>query len=71
LAIIPYIILKIKSKQNQNRNLSDIKDKKLKFIYINSEKKIIKGKNKFLFLSGILYLIQQNLYIASMEVYKN
>ena len=29
LAIIPYIILKIKSKQNQNSDLNDINDNKL------------------------------------------
>ena len=71
LAIVHYIILKIKSKQIQNSNSNDVKDKKLKYIYINNEKKIIHGKNKFLFLSGILYLIQQNLYIASIEVKTN
>ena len=69
LAIIPYIILKIKSKQNSD--LNNIKNKKLKYIYINNEQKIIKGKRKFLLLSGTIFLIQQNFYIASMNVKTN
>ena len=71
LAIIPYIILKIKSKQNQNSDLNDIKDNQLEYIYIDNEQIIIQGKGRFLLLSGILYLIQQNLYIASMKVKTN
>jgi hypothetical protein len=73
LAIIPYIILKIKSKQNQNSDLNDINDNKLEYIYIyiDNEQIIIQGKGRFILLSGILYLIQQNLYIASIEVKTN
>ena len=73
-AIIPLIISKIKYKRINNQEINDQQRKKnqyFKYIYVNKEKKIIKGKWIFIILSAILFLFNQFLYVYSIKIKAN
>ena len=71
LAVIPYIILKRRSKHIQNNDLKSTKSDFIEYIYIDNEKGIIKRKGRLILLSGVLYLIQQILFVATFSVKTN
>ena len=72
LAVIPLIILKIRSRtinrKNEQKNNNSLL---IKLIYIDREKENSKGKWIFILLSAITYLIQSICLVYSIEVKAN
>ena len=71
LAVIPYIILRIKTKNLENIDNKSINKKMIKYIYTDNQKKIVRGKNVYIILTALIYLIQQMMFIATFEVKTN
>ena len=72
LAVIPFIILKIKSKRiNRHREIKNKNNADIKLIYNDKEKENTKGKWKFILLSSITYLLQTICLVYSFEVRTN
>jgi len=73
LAFIPYLILKKRSKniENKSDDTNIIRKDKIKYLYYNQTEKIAKGKWQLILLSAIVYLMNQYLFIATFEIKTN
>ena len=71
LTIIPYIILKLRTKKNKNKEDKDINNNDIELIYIDMKKEQTQGKVKYIILSSVLLFIQGILVLYSLEVKSN
>ena len=75
LTVIPFIILNIRTKRTTNNNnemeytIREKKEKKL--IFYDNEKRYVKGKWKFILLSGIIYSVNTTFFALSLKVKTN
>ena len=72
LTLIPFIILKIRSKRmNTSNEIENSRNKGIKFIYNDGEKAYAKGKWKFTALSAFVYLFHLIFFVNSLEIKTN
>ena len=71
LAVIPYIILKIRSKTIKRAEIKNKNNNDIAYIYTNKRKEIIRGKYRYILLSAIIYLTQQILFVMTFKVKTN
>ena len=71
LAVIPYLRFRIKTKQLKNIDNKNIYKNTITYIYVDNQKKIVRGKNIYIILTALIYLIQQMMFIATFEVKTN
>ena len=71
LAVIPYLIFRIKTKQLKNIDNKNIYKNTITYIYVDNQKKIVRGKNIYIILTALIYLIQQMMFISTFEVKTN
>ena len=76
-ALIPFFILKKRTKSVTSTDIelsssSSISTKHTrKYIYVNGEKRILKGIWKFVFISAVIFTINQVLYVVTLSVKTN
>ena len=70
--IIPYIIFKIRSKKNSiNQNVNDINiNERIEYLFDN-EKMKSQGKWKFIILSGIIFFIDDIMFVLTFKIKTN
>ena len=71
LVIIPFIILKIRSKKVNKIYRGDINDNNLKYIYRNLKKEIIKGKAKYIILFGVIFFVESLMFVLTFKIKTN
>ena len=71
LAVIPYIILKIRTKGFNDCCVKNINKDPIKYIYNNNQNVITKGKKRYTFLSAIIYLINQFQFVPTFKIKTN
>ena len=72
LTLIPFIILKIRSKRaNLSTEIENSSSKGIRFIYNDGEKAYAKGKWKFTALSAFIYLFHLIFFVNSLEMKTN
>ena len=72
LTLIPFIILKIRSKRvNLSTEIETSSNKGIRFIYNDSEKAYAKGKWKFIVLCSFIYLFHLIFFVTSLGVKTN
>ena len=72
LTLIPFIILKIRSKRmNTSNEIENSRNKGIKFIYNDGEKAYAKGKWKFIVLCSFIYLFHLIFFVTSLGVKTN
>jgi len=70
LAVIPFIIFKIKSTRNKNSH-KNIMNNNVELLYKNPTKALIKDQWKYILLSSAIFFIQSILMIYSMKIKSN
>ena len=72
LTVIPFIILKIRSKRdNYNDNNDIIHNKTFELIYNDYKEENVQGKFKYILLSAIIYLINSICFVVSFKIKTN
>ena len=68
LAVIPYIILKIRSKNVDNTDSNNINNNIIEYIYIDKKEVNFKNKLEYLIISSILYFIQSIIFVYIIKI---
>lgn len=71
MAVIPYIILIIRSKRIKNNDIDNYNRTPPLFSYKKNKYEIVKYKAGFIFLSAILYLIQSIFFVYTFKIKTN
>ena len=73
LTVIPFIILKIRSRRRSTKKKEDENKSigKIKLIYTNTLKETIRGKWRFILLTVLIYIIQSIFLVYSFDVKTN
>ena len=72
LTVIPYIILKIRSKRIKRiSDVNNIYTNDIEYIYNHKKKTIRQDKFRYILLSAIIYLTQQILFVLTIQVKTN
>ena len=72
LTVIPYIILKIRSKRIKRiSDVNNIYTNDIEYIYSHKKKTIRQDKFRYILLSAIIYLTQQILFVLTIQVKTN
>ena len=69
--IIPFIIITIRAKKNDQSFEQKDTIKKEKLLYQNAKKEISKGKWIFILLSGVIYFIQSSILLFTISIKTN
>ena len=71
LTLIPYIILKIRSKRNKKNEDKNKNSNDIELIYIDIKQEVVSGKGRYIILSSILLFIQGIFLLYSIEIKSN
>ena len=70
-ALIPYLILKKRSKNLKSSKIQTIKTNNLEYIYTNSELENKRGKGRFIILSGVIFFVEAIMFVSTFEIKSN
>ena len=70
-AIIPLIILKIRSKRKNKDDIEKANDNKIEYIFTDIKYQITKGKKRFILLSAIIFFVQSFLFVTTLKIKAN
>ena len=76
-ALIPFYILRKRTKSITSNDIESLSSPSLKskatrkYIYVNGEKRIARGLYKFIFISALIFTINQVLYVVTLKVKTN
>ena len=69
--IIPYLILKKRSKKIKDSDIQIKKTLHLEYIYTNSDLENIQGKGRFIILSGVIFFVEAIMFVSTFEIKSN
>ena len=71
LTLIPYLILKKRSKQIKDSDIQITKTYHLEYIYTNSDLENTQGKGRFILLSGVILFVEAIMFASTFKIKSN
>ena len=71
LILIPYLILKKRSKQIKDSDIQITKTYHLEYIYTNSDLENTQGKGRFILLSGVILFVEAIMFASTFKIKSN